>query len=259
MYYYIMEPPKNLRIRRLQQKIKDILGDLGIAGETVLPSPARTVEELCEVGIAKGYSTIVAVGSEKHINKVVSAILEGEVVLGIIPTDESAKIYQIIGTSSLRESCQALKFRKLASLDVGEIVPSKYFITQAEIHQTPPFNLKVEFKQFMIETQVTDLILTSAMKLFLKNTKADTNFPIGFLNWFLGKQNIDIFSSIFHNRKIRLETSQSIPVTIEQEVIAKTPFSARVIPAALKIIAGRDILELGNVNTKLRNTDEIRK
>ena len=42
MYYYIIEPPKGKIINR-PEKIKDILGDLGIAGETVSPNAARSI------------------------------------------------------------------------------------------------------------------------------------------------------------------------------------------------------------------------
>lgn len=243
MYYYILEPPKNVKLRRFQQKIKDILGDLGIAGETVLPSPARTVEELCEIGISKGYSTIVAVGSEKHINKVVSAILVGEVVLGAIPTDESQKIYQIIGTSNIRSSCLSLKYRKIASLDVGEISPSQYFITPVEIHRENPFGLKIEFKDYGVEAQCTDLILTPKMQLYLKNSFQKELVGKKFLKWLFGQQNKDDYSSFFHGRKLRVETSEPLPLTINSEVVAKTPISAKTLPGALKIIVSRDIIK----------------
>ena len=68
MYYYIMDSPKNISEKRTQEKIKNILGLLGITGETVTVTPARSIEELTNMGLAKKYSTIVAVGGDRWYN-----------------------------------------------------------------------------------------------------------------------------------------------------------------------------------------------
>jgi diacylglycerol kinase family enzyme len=92
MYYYIFESAKNTSQKNLHEKIKDYLGFLGIAGETMTVSPARSVEELTQMGIEKKYSTIVAVGGDVLINKIASLIQGTEIVLGIIPIEASEQI-----------------------------------------------------------------------------------------------------------------------------------------------------------------------
>ena len=136
-----MEPAGNKA--SWQEKVKDTLGDLGIAGETVFPSPARTIEELASLGILKGYSTIVAVGSEKIVNKIVTALINQksnkDTVLGVIPEDYTSKIAKRIGVSDYKEACQALKYRKLETVDACCIEPNKYFMTEAVIDSVKGF------------------------------------------------------------------------------------------------------------------------
>jgi len=76
MYYYIFESPKNSRERQLFEKIRDVARTFGIAGEITQSSPARTPDELTKMGLEKNYSTIIAIGTNSHINKIITRIMK---------------------------------------------------------------------------------------------------------------------------------------------------------------------------------------
>lgn len=244
MYYYIMEQPNSLSERKRQQKIKDILSNLGIAGEIVTPSPARSVDELTEIGISKGYSTIVAIGDERHTSKILSNILGKDIVLGLVPLDEPM-LSDLIGAPTIEDACQTLKYRKLRTLDIAKIEPKKYFLTKATISNAKIFKAKIKSPNFLIETPASQICIFRDLEIIISDQSRGKNFFKKFFLWLFGKKEKDIYSSRFKGKKLLIETTQSMPVKVGNEAIAKTPISIRLLPEALKIIVSR-----ANIKTK---------
>ena len=248
MYYYIMEPagPKSA----WQEKIKDTLGDLGIAGETVTPSPARTIEELASLGIIKGYTTIVAVGSEKIVNKIVTALINQKVghdtVLGVIPDDFNSKIAKRLGVRDYKEACQALKFRKLQTVDTCFIEPNKYFMTEAIIESNKTADIYLTMDQVQVGASFNRITIKPGISIEIEDlSRPKTNSIKSFFNSLFGKKEIspDIYTSHFSSQTIQIETPGSpLSVKIDGEMVAKTPFICHHRAKALKIIVARETI-----------------
>jgi len=244
MYYYIIEAPKGRFVQR-NEKVKDILGDLGIAGETVSPSAARTIEELTHLGVIKGYSTIVAVGSESLANKVITALAaektSGELVLGIIPNDFTSALAKKIGASDLRSACEALKFRKLATIDICLIEPNKYFITNAQVIAPKNSEIYFSFEKIKGKALADNISIYPGLKIFFHDRNLEGGTSIKFYNWLFGKKREDIFSSNFKTKRIRIESEKAnLPVYVSGEIVAKTPVTFHNRSKVLKIIVARD-------------------
>ncbi|MEI6040524.1 MAG: hypothetical protein WCP93_04215 [Candidatus Berkelbacteria bacterium] len=247
MYYYIMEPASAKA--SWQEKVKDTLGDLGIAGETVFPSPARTIEELAALGIMKGYSTIVAVGSEKIVNKIVTAMINQnagkDTVLGIIPEDYDSKIAKRIGVSDYKEACQALKFRKLKTIDICCIEPNKYFMTEAVIETTKTTEAYLAMDKIQAGIEFNKITIKPGIRLEI-NDFVEKKAPSikNLFNAFIGrKQEVgpDIYSSLFHSDSFQIETPKtSLPVKVDDDIVAKTPIICHQENKALKIVVAKD-------------------
>lgn len=237
-----MGPPRGKAASR-QEKIKDVLGDLGIAGETVSPSAARTIEELTHLGIIKGYSTIVAVGDESLVNKVITVIATEktakDVVLGIIPDNFLTPLAQKIGAKDLYLACNILKQRKLATFDLALLEPNKYFITEAVIE--PSGNQEVYFSLEGLKGKALTnrIIIKPGMEIFFHDQTLEGSKPSQFFRWLFGKKETDIYSSYFHPRKIRFESENGLNVKISNEIVAKTPATFVNRRRTLKIIVGR--------------------
>jgi diacylglycerol kinase family enzyme len=71
----------------------------------------------------------------------------------------------------------------------------------------------------------------------------DGNFLTKAWGWLSGKEAPESNVSILKGKKIKINTTESIPVLINSEVVAKTPISVRTKFRALKIIVERDKIE----------------
>lgn len=243
MYYYIFESAKNASQKNLQEKIKDYLGFLGIAGETVTVSPARSVEELTQMGLDKKYSTIVAVGGDILINKIASRIQGTEIVLGIIPINASELICKKIGAYDYKTACENLRYRRTKQLDLAFIEPNKYFLTSANIITNKATPCTMEIDDCQISSTFTQIAISSNLTLMIIDETRDNNFFAKTLNWLSGKETPESNISILKGKKIKINTTESLPVLINDEIVAKTPISVRTKFKALKIIVERDKIE----------------
>ena len=243
MYYYIVEPPRGKLVSR-NEKIKDILGDLGIAGETVSPSAARTIEELTHLGVIKGYSTIVAVGSESLANKVITALAAeaaNDVVLGVIPDDFNSALATKLGLRDLRQACETLKYRKLSTIDICLVEPNKYFITSAEIASSRNQEIYFSIEKVKGKALADSILIKPGLEIYIHDRNLEGGTSIRFYNWLFGKKREDIFSSSFKAKRIRVETENvSLSVKVSGEIVAKTPVTIHNRAKLLKIIVARD-------------------
>ena len=246
MYYYIMEPASK-KGAAWQEKVKSILGDLGIAGETVTPSPARSIEELASLGLVKGYSTIVAVGSEKIVNKIVTAIINQkenkDVVLGVIPDDYESSLAKRIRVTNLRDACETLKYRKLSEADACFIEPNKYFLTEAVIapnRSTEAYLITPQIKAGLPFDKIT---IKPGLEITIDDLSTEKTSGKKIFNWLFGKQEISNNSSYFHAKTFKIETiNETLPILVDGETIAKTPIICHNRSRALKIIVARDTI-----------------
>lgn len=252
MYYYIMESADKKGLL-WQEKIKNTLGDLGIAGETVTPTPARTIEELTHLGIIKGYSTIVAVGSEKLINTVATTIIDhkeaADVVLGVIPEDSSSLIAKKVGVISDNNACQTLKFRKLDTFDVALIEPNHYFITEAEIISAKTVQAYLSTPNIKALVSFNKITIRPGLEIEIHDDSGK-NQGGKFFGWLMGsgkKKEKDIYFSYITAKKMKIEAINTIlAAKVQNEVIAKTPIVCVTRDKALKIIVARDTIETKN-------------
>lgn len=246
MYYYLQESTANWNERKLLEKFKKLVGQFGIAGESVSPSPARTIDELVTIGLEKNYSTFVGVGSDLFLNKVASSLINqrgnfgGErVVLGLVPTDLQGDIAAWLGYRSIESAAAALKSRKVASVDVPLIEPSKYFIAPLRIKGSKVFSFKLATAGYTIDTQAASLSIDRNLRVMISGTPTQNQLVGRLKHFFTGKQSENVADSQLRSNQLRIETLDTIPVYLHSEMIAKTPVSLKIVPQALNLITER--------------------
>lgn len=237
MYYYIMEPPASRAVRQTYQKLRDLLTNLGIAGEMMAASPARTPEELAMMGLEKGYGTIVAVGGDTFVNHIAQTII-GQAVLGVIPVGECEQIAEIIGTNNMRTAAEFLKFRRLSTLNTVLVEPDLLLLLDAVI--VPPKLAKVNF---VIDGKLRGYAyfnkLTISKDLVIKIESTHVIEPKKFLGLFSTGGTVMRSESVFHGRNVRLVTDPELALLINRQPVAKTPVQLRANPNSLKVITKR--------------------
>lgn len=252
MYYYVFESPKGSKEKKLQEKIKNLLGDFGIIGEVTSASPARSSEELVGQGLEKGYSTIVAVGSDRHIHRVLSSVVgasQKDVALGVVPTSEKSLVAQKLNLKNLKEAAEALRGRHLITPSLAYVLPNRYLLTSASISSLRPFEIYLEVDNWSTTSYVTKVTITGELNVTLVNEAFAPAKLKHFTYWFLGKKVRDLSQSIFHGKTVRMTTSQILPLISDGEVIAKTPLTCYKKLNALKLIAPRAKVEQGEKNS----------
>ena len=244
MYYYIIEPSKG-KFSNRQEKVRDILGNLGIAGETVTPNSARTIEELTHLGIVKGYSTIVACGSESLVNKVITVLatenLTKDTVLGVIPNEFDTPLVRKLGITDIYSACNALKSRKLDNVSLCFIEPNKYFLTEAIIESSHNKELFFSIENINGKANVHKVVIKPGLEVTLYDKSLEGGILKKFYQWLFNKKEKDIYTSSFQTKRIRFESEkENLPVKVSNEIVAKTPVTFSNHARSLKIIVARD-------------------
>lgn len=235
MYYYIFDSPKNYSENKTHERIKNNLTLLGISGETTIVSPARSATELTMMGIEKGYSTIIAIGSDEIINEVASNLAGTDTVFGIIPINASKEVGNIFGSFDINSACDALQKRRLEIINMGYLEPNVNFLTSIYIDSpNKPLSIQAEFDNYYLESSANKIRINNNLEVDLIQYEK----PQGFFNQFFGINNREKKNnqSHFNVERIRLRTHEILPVKIGNMQIAKTPIVVYKRPQALKII-----------------------
>jgi len=133
MYYYIINPASGGgKINKVQDKLKDRLKELCIAGEFAKSTGPGDVARLTRMAIERGYKTIVAVGGDGTINEIINATTDTSVALGIIPMGSSNELANMLGITDWQMACNILAARKVEEVDLG-LINDKLFVTAASI------------------------------------------------------------------------------------------------------------------------------
>jgi len=92
MYYYIYDSfLSDKKYRKLLAQIETRLTDLGINGKINRLSFLKNIRDLITDEIKNGQNTIVVLGNDSTINKVINIIADLDVFLGIIPIGKEKK------------------------------------------------------------------------------------------------------------------------------------------------------------------------
>lgn len=244
MYYFILEPPKNNSDKLFTEKTRDLSRQFGIASEISQSSPARSAGELTQIALMKNYSTIVAMGSENHINRVVREIMKAGAnhtcVLGIICTQGSSMLSEKWGFRRPEDAVETLKQRRISKFDIGFIEPDIYFLTSAKIEPKNPVKFNMVVDQWDAEGIITRAEISSNLYILLERLIKEKSVIRSALNIFGGKESSKYEHSIFKGKSVKIETVPKTSVYVGTEAVTKTPVSVYRKLSGLNIIVKRD-------------------
>ena len=129
MYYYIYDDfIQDKRFEKEIQLIENRLTDLGIAGKVARLALFRNAEEMIKDEVGRGVSTVVVVGNDDTVRKVLDVIAESGLVFGFIPLGPKNDLAQLLGIPQGVAACDILSSRIIETIDVG-VVNGRRFIT----------------------------------------------------------------------------------------------------------------------------------
>lgn len=244
MYYYISEPPIKSDEQRKVDEIKSILSTLGIAGEFATASPSKTVEEYLVSAFRKGFSTIVGIGHDELATKIASCLWFSQyerAVMGFIPLSISQTLAKMVGTSSIKESCELLRVRLIKDIDCLVLNQEVVAITDLRSSVQTKCSFRLRFKKIELTGSYTDLIAkpNGEVILFDRQFMATGHaLPIWQRLW-RNEQQPDLARTQFQANSWSLETIPSQSVMVGEAVLAETPLTVLRQIEALKFITKR--------------------
>lgn len=122
MYYYIYdEHTQDKRYEKEVLAIENRLTDLGISGKVARLALFRNAEEMIRDEIRRGVQTVVVVGNDATVRKVINVVVETGVTFGILPVGFPNMVATLMGVPKGEEACDVLSARHVETIDTGSV------------------------------------------------------------------------------------------------------------------------------------------
>ncbi|MBM5789927.1 hypothetical protein FJZ23_02475, partial [Candidatus Parcubacteria bacterium] len=128
MYCYLYDDflQGNKRYERELLQVENRLTDLGIAGKISRLALFRNAEEMVRDEIERGVKTVVVLGNDDTVRKLLDVISESDVVLGLIPFGPKNDLARLLGIPHGVAACDVLSARRVEQIDIGTINGRKF-------------------------------------------------------------------------------------------------------------------------------------
>lgn len=138
MYFYIFDPDREKEQKnfdRIQGRLLNLLAEYHIEGETYRVTAIRTIDLLVDQAIGASAKTLIVVGSDRSLNKVINAVVgkKAQITVGFISLDPDSSLGEILGIpADIDESVKILASRLVRELTLGKI-GEHYFLSQVDL------------------------------------------------------------------------------------------------------------------------------
>ncbi|QQG52379.1 MAG: hypothetical protein HY931_03565 [Candidatus Falkowbacteria bacterium] len=141
MHVYIYDDYLNKsKYSKAVNRMEIRLTDLGLNGKIIRLGGIKNIKGTIQNEIKLGAKTIVAVGNNQTVNKIIGAIIDTDIygdfqrktLLGIIPIGNDNSIATSFGIKNEEEACNILLARRIEKIDLG-LVGDRYFLNEANI------------------------------------------------------------------------------------------------------------------------------
>lgn len=254
MYYYIFDI-RQCKNKSHAEKIKDYLSVLGIGGEYVFPSQARTAAELVKDALSRDFSTIVAIGNDKLINNIATELVGEKAAFGIIPLNASPLINQMVNGFDWKLAASNLRYRKIREVKLGQMENGRHFLTEVQLDISTPANVTLEFESFIAQARAKKLIIsnfnpnndkkeTDMLDIFMSSENPnEAGILKKLIHYFDGDgKESNLKDSFFRAPKVRIFSHKNLNFTIDKEIVAPTPQLICTSPKPLRLIVNREIV-----------------
>lgn len=247
---------QEMKYLKTVREIENRLVDLGINGRTHRLSCFKNLREIVSDDVARGIKTVVIIGNDESLIRVMDAAGESGVVLGFIPMgpDKENQLAKILGIGAGTVACDILSARLLQKIDLG-VVNGHYFLTNIDI---PAANLFVECddKYKLSFLRSADIRVCNLLGWQDDNGKNLVSNPSdGFLetvvysksSGFLGNVR-ELFKeekksarlSVFYNRKINIIGNAPFVAWVDRRKVLNKKLEITIAPGKLKMIIGKN-------------------
>lgn len=123
------------KYERMLAELDARLASLDLVGRSGRLTLFRSAKDLVESMVSQGVTTIVVVGNDRTLDKVMWFLPDLDVTVGYLPVDEPSGVADVLGIPKGIEACDVLAARLIETLDVGKL-DDRYFLTEVSLPQT---------------------------------------------------------------------------------------------------------------------------
>lgn len=246
MYYYIYDEfIQDKRYEKELIRIENRLADLGISGKISRLALFRDPTEMIADEVSRGVSTVVAVGNDQTVRKIIDVVADNNVVFGLIPLGAPNNLAKLLGIPEGMPACDILSARSIETIDIGS-VNGRRFISGVAV---PDFAAEVTYDgKFKIEPARPGLleIRNLAGSEISRESMADprdglfeTIIRVGLKkgwNVFKKKQ---FGESVLTSRRLAIRSKQPIALYADGEEMVDKRFDIRMNPQKFQVITSR--------------------
>jgi hypothetical protein len=221
------------------------LASLDLVGRAARLTLFRSAKEIIESMVSQGSDTVVLVGNDQTLDKVMWFLPDLDVTLGYLPIDEPSRVAQILGIPKGEAACDVLAARLIETIDVGRL-DERYFLTEVALEHTLAA-VDVEGR-YRISPSVGGSIFIRNLGSLAENGTASADAKDGYLEVVIRPE--EEKNSRLFRRAAALETrvmlktgeivaSQPIEARVDNHVMNSMRFKIGICPRKLKLITGR--------------------
>jgi diacylglycerol kinase family enzyme len=250
-FYFYDDYTSNKKFEVEINRVETRLLELGLSGRKERLTILKNAKEIIEDGIKRGAKTVVAIGNDATISKVMTIIADYKnVVLGVIPVGPEQHISKLLGIPQGLMACDVLSKRVVKRLDLGK-VNDHYFLfslgiptDQISIRCDNKYDLSIDTNDAVMHICNIGGLMTESSRAASQCNPADGKLeaiitPSGG-SWKIFNRNFSK-ESVFKIRKATIKsTGHQVTVLADGQVAIKTPAKVVVIPKKLQLIVGRD-------------------
>lgn len=235
------------KYRSLVSRIEARLTELSVGGRMERLSVLKSAPELVRDAVKRGSTTIVVVGNDATVSKVLPAVVMAGATLGFIPVGGS-RMGSLFGIPEGVAACDLIAKRVLARVDLGR-ANQTYFLFSLE---APASGLVLELSGVAVTAEASDARIAICNIGPFGDPAFDGRFAAtdGRLEAMVTRPSRS-FSSLF---RAKLDADTVLPVTTvkvkcptdckpllaDGQTVVKTPVTVEVVPRKLAVIVGRN-------------------
>lgn len=255
MYTYVYDSfVTEKRNERALARIETRLTDLGISGRIERLTMFKNVREIAADAAARGCETIVAVGNDETVGRLIDAVGNHDMAFGVIPVgDGPHAIADLLGVHEGFEACNILSRRVIQTVDLGRI-NDHYFLSSVHIPRTrAAVSCNGQYEVIPTEDNEIQICNLAPLALAEGGTMTVSSPRDGFLDTvFRPAPSRGLFSRFFRAKEeaskptvvpVRfLHVKHASPVTVirDGQRLSSSSLRIEILPKRLKVVTGKD-------------------
>jgi diacylglycerol kinase family enzyme len=226
----------------LLARIESRLFRLGIQGKSEKLTVLKSMKEVVEGGLKRGAETLIVVGDDQTLSKMIRLCADRDVILGFIPAGKRSTLGHLLGIPEGEKACDVLAARMIERLDIGKANDIAFL---SFLSVTPTSDLLIECDDRYTIEPLGPHAVTVMNFGFPEDDPFDGKLEVVLARegtterGFFGRK-APYAESIFSIRSLRVQCFKtSVAAYADGQTVVKTPFSVTVEPKKVRMIVGK--------------------